>query len=72
MLIAPHELKAKIFEPFFILRKDGRGTGLGLYLCRKIIDDYRSTLSVSDVLSGGTCFEITLSIDIVNTLLKTA
>lgn len=68
----PDELKTKIFEPFFTSRNDGSGTGLGLYLCRKIVDDYQGTLSVSDVSSGGTCFEITLSIDIVNALPRTA
>ena len=66
------DLKSKIFEPFFTSRKDGSGTGLGLYLCRKIIDDYQGTLTVYDVPTGGCCFEITLSIDIVNSLSNVA
>ena len=56
-------LKDKIFEPFFTSRKDGNGTGLGLYLCRKIIAEYDGTLTVSDVPTGGTCFELKLPID---------
>ncbi|MFN2437479.1 MAG: sensor histidine kinase, partial [Desulfotignum sp.] len=33
----PDHIKEQIFEPFFTKRKDATGTGLGLYLCRKII-----------------------------------
>lgn len=54
------ELKKRIFEPFFTSRKDGKGTGLGLYLCRKIITDYHGQLNVYDAQSGGCCFEISL------------
>ncbi|MBN1958803.1 MAG: GAF domain-containing protein [Desulfuromonadales bacterium] len=54
------DLKERIFEPFFTSRKDGKGTGLGLYLCRKIISDYQGQLCVSDSESGGCCFEIRL------------
>ncbi|MDX2481926.1 MAG: ATP-binding protein [Desulfuromusa sp.] len=56
----PDELKQRIFEPFFTSRKDGSGTGLGLYLCRKIIADYQGKLNVYDTSSGGCCFEIML------------
>jgi len=54
------ELKNRIFEPFFTSRQDGKGTGLGLYLCRKIIADYHGQLNVHDVPTGGCCFEIIL------------
>ena len=60
------DLKNKIFEPFFTSREDGSGTGLGLYLCRKIIADYQGELTVSDSASGGCCFELKLPIDSVN------
>lgn len=56
----PDELKTKVFEPFFTSRKDGSGTGLGLYLCRKIITDYQGEMTVADAPGGGTCFEIKL------------
>jgi PAS domain S-box-containing protein len=58
----PDELKLRIFEPFFTSRKDGTGTGLGLYLCRKIIKDYQGQLNVVDAPSGGCCFEIILPV----------
>ncbi|MFO7765681.1 MAG: GAF domain-containing protein [Pelovirga sp.] len=59
--IAEH-LKEQIFEPFFSKRKDGTGTGLGLYLCRKIINSYQGQLGVTDNPAGGCCFELKLPI----------
>jgi signal transduction histidine kinase len=58
----PDHLKEQIFEPFFTNRQDGTGTGLGLYLCRKIITVYQGSLTVSDNPEGGTCFTIRLPI----------
>lgn len=58
----PDHLKEQIFEPFFTSRKDGSGTGLGLYLCRKIITAYQGNLTVADNPEGGTCFTLELPI----------
>ncbi len=57
----PDKLKQRIFEPFFTSRKDGQGTGLGLYLCRKIVAEYGGSLTVTDAPAGGSCFEVKLS-----------
>lgn len=54
------DLKEQIFEPFYTSRKDGTGTGLGLYLCRKIIAGYDGTLRVTDNPDRGSCFTLTL------------
>jgi PAS domain S-box-containing protein len=56
----PDKLKEQIFEPFFSDRRDGTGTGLGLYLCRKIITDHGGQLTVSDNPGSGSCFTIEL------------
>ena len=58
----PDHLKEQIFEPFYTDRKDGTGTGLGLYLCRKIINSYQGNLDVTDNPKGGSCFELKLPI----------
>lgn len=56
----PEDLIEQIFEPFFTDRKDGTGTGLGLYLCRKIVNSYNGELSVRNRSDGGCCFTISL------------
>ncbi len=35
----PKKVKANMFEPFFTTKSEGQGTGLGLYISRKIIEE---------------------------------
>jgi signal transduction histidine kinase len=58
----PKENAALIFEPFFTT-KEGRGTGLGLCVSKRIIDRHKGTIRVrSSVRPGrsGTAFQISL------------
>ncbi|RZU42607.1 sensor histidine kinase [Edaphobacter modestus] len=58
----PREHSEKIFTPFFTT-KQGRGSGLGLALSKRIIDRHRGTIRMrSSVLPGksGTTFRISL------------
>ncbi|MCD7897292.1 MAG: ATP-binding protein [Planctomycetaceae bacterium] len=47
----PDSAKDKVFNPFFILRKDG--TGLGLAIVHKIIQDHGGTIDVGDNQPNG-------------------
>ncbi|NNM53684.1 MAG: PAS domain S-box protein, partial [Spirochaetales bacterium] len=60
----PPEVQSKIFEPFFTTKKPGEGTGLGLDISRKIIDDHHGTLSfVSE--PGRTIFTARLPLAVI-------
>jgi signal transduction histidine kinase len=56
----PPEHRARIFEPFFTTKKAGEGTGLGLYICRQIIERCGGSLAVESAPGRGTTFTITL------------
>jgi signal transduction histidine kinase len=56
----PPDVKAKIFDPFFTTKEVGKGTGLGLGICFKIIQQHQGTVEVHSTLGGGTEFVITL------------
>jgi len=55
------ELLEKVFTPFFTTKGE-KGTGLGLPLCKKIIEDHNGSLTVNSVVGEGTSFIIMLPI----------
>jgi two-component system, NtrC family, sensor histidine kinase HydH len=54
------EVRARIFEPFFT-RREG-GTGLGLTLVQRVIQEHRGRVSVESELSRGAVFRIHLPV----------
>lgn len=57
------EVKAKIFDPFFTTKPVGQGTGLGLGICFKIVQQHQGTIEVNTEVGKGTEFLITLPIE---------
>ncbi len=55
--IAP-DVRARLFEPFFTTRGQGKGTGLGLYLCAEIVRSHGGELQVSSSPGAGATFEV--------------
>ena len=57
----PPELQSRLFEPFFTTKEVGRGTGLGLDIVRRIVQNHRGQVRVvSD--PPGTRFQVRLPI----------
>jgi two-component system NtrC family sensor kinase len=67
----PPALQARIFEPFFTTKPPGVGTGLGLPLCRGIVEAHGGTLDVTSTVGQGATFRLTLPVGTVPTSMPT-
>jgi len=56
--IAPDKIP-EIFEPFFTTKAPGKGTGLGLYNVKTIVDKMHGTIAVDSRIDQGTTFTLT-------------
>ncbi len=56
----PPEVSSRIFDPLFTTKSPGEGTGIGLALCRRILDAHGGTIELRETSSFGTTFQITL------------
>jgi len=56
----PADLRERIFEPFFSTKPAGEGTGLGLPLCRTIVQDHGGELRVEGAPGEGARFVVEL------------
>lgn len=58
----PKGIVEKIFEPFFTTKGIGKGTGLGLMLCERIVQECNGTIGVESEEGNGASFIITLPV----------
>jgi signal transduction histidine kinase len=56
----PEEDLQKAFTPFFTTKAIGKGTGLGLYLSREIVQAHGGTLSIESAVGKGTTVVVSL------------
>ena len=55
----PAEIVDRLFEPFVTAGKP-HGSGLGLAVVRKVVDDHSGTVTASKAEGGGAAFELRL------------
>jgi signal transduction histidine kinase len=54
------EQMGKIFDPYFTTKQGKSGTGLGLYITKKVVEDHNGSIKVDSTLDMGTTFVIRL------------
>jgi signal transduction histidine kinase len=57
--ITPAQM-AKIFDPYFTTKQGKSGTGLGLYITKKVVEDHSGSIKVDSTPKVGTSFTIRL------------
>jgi PAS domain S-box-containing protein len=56
----PADVLDRIFDPFVTTKPPGEGTGLGLSVSHRIVQEHRGTLTAENLPGGGACFRICL------------
>jgi signal transduction histidine kinase len=56
----PAEHMAHLFQPFFTTKPSGEGTGLGLFICKSIVESFDGTISVESRPGKGSTFRLAL------------
>ena len=59
----PPDIVGRVFEPFFTTKPVGEGTGLGLSLCREIVESHGGALRLQSEVEHGTVFRIELPVE---------
>lgn len=56
----PAETLEQVFKPFFTTKKEGRGTGLGLYVCQGIVREQAGWIEAESEVGVGSTFTVYL------------
>ncbi|MDH3403981.1 MAG: ATP-binding protein [Acidobacteriota bacterium] len=58
----PKEAVGRVFDPFFTTKEVGYGTGLGLAVCYRIVEEHRGHIGIDSEPTRGTRVRITLPV----------
>jgi len=56
----PSEILTHVFDPFYTTTRPGRGTGLGLIICKSVMKEHNGTVEAANAPGGGAVFTVTL------------
>lgn len=56
-------VRERLFDPFFTTKAMGQGTGLGLSMCRRILDQHGGAIQVDSEPGEGTCITLRLPLE---------
>ncbi len=56
----PEAIRPQVFAPFFSTKEPGEGTGIGLYISQRIVDDHGGSIGISESACGGTIIWVEL------------
>ena len=52
-----------LFEPFFSTKAAGKGTGLGLALCKRVVQEHHGEIQITSGPNGGATVRLTLPVE---------
>src|SRR5262249_33747244 len=58
----PEEIRDRVFEPFFTTKEVGKGTGLGLPICQRIVERLGGTVTIESESGHGTTVTVDLPV----------
>jgi len=56
----PPEIQKQLFTPFFSTKPSGKGTGLGLMICKRVTQEHEGMLTFESIPGQGTVFTVSL------------
>jgi len=59
----PEELIDRVFDPFFTTKEPDKGTGLGMAICKAIVEDFDGSLQLQSVVGEGTTISVLLPVE---------
>jgi two-component system NtrC family sensor kinase len=54
----PKQVLTHIYEPFYTTKKTTKGTGLGLFITKKLVESFSGTINVESTEGEGSCFTL--------------
>ena len=58
----PKEQLKKVYDPFFTTKPPGKGTGLGLAVVRRLVENHQGCITVRSREGEGTTFSVFLPV----------